>query len=261
MSTFKRGPGNVDDLLATTLDDYKNELVEQWLSGIPFTKKIMQSENKDMVSGGNDLVESVDFQDNDTAGFVSGTDIVGTAINQTFTQAKFVWALLAGTVGILDTELGQNTGKNQLRNLLKARVNNLTNTFKENLENAFGAASTPNANTVWALADIVNSSDPTLANFGDIDRDDNTWWQSTQTASGSMATQGLEDIRTAYYTTSRGQIDPVNMLLTTQTVYEAYQARLQPQEQLQRSDGGDLEFDHLAFLACPDSNPRCISAC
>jgi hypothetical protein len=197
------------------------------------------------------IVEPVEYQDNDTAAWVSGTDVINTAINQTFTQTKFDWALLAGTVGILDTEMADNMGKHQLVKLLTARTKNLTNTFKEKLEDAFGDSSTDDVTTVWSLPDVVDSSNPTLGNYGDVDRSANSWWQATETASGSVATQGLEDIRTAYYTTSRGNMDPVNMLLTTQTVYEAYQARMTVSERLAKSDSGDLEFDHLAFNGKP----------
>ncbi len=252
MAGYAKGPGNVDnDLLALTLEDYRPQLTEQWLSGIPFTKKIMESQNVDQITGGVSINEMVEFQDNDTAGFVASTDTLSTAINQIATQAHFEWGLLAGTVGILDTEGADNMGKNQLKNLLKTRVANLTNTFKEQMEVAFGQSSTPNINTFWSLIDIVDSGNPTLGNFGDIERAANTWWQATETGSGSMATQGLEDIRTAYHTVSRGGIDPVNMHLTTQTLYTAYQARLTPSERLQQGQKGDLEFDHLTFMRKP----------
>lgn len=66
-----------------------------------------------------------------------------------------------------------------------------------------------------------------------------------------MATQGLEDIRTYFLTSSRDLTDPVNMMVTTQTLYEAYQARLTPFEQLVKTDTGDLEFPHLAFHGKP----------
>lgn len=250
MSSFTRGPANVDDLLTTTLDYYRDKLTENWLSGNPITKKMME-DGSDELDGGNDIVEHLEYQDNDTVAWVGVNGSVSVAINQILTDAKFKWAVLAGSVGITDREEAQNKGKSAMLNLLETRVKNLENTFKDKLEDAFGASSTPDLDTMWSIPDVVDASDPSAGTFGDIARATYTFWQATETGSGSMATQGLEDIRTAYYTTGRSLTDPVNVMLTTQTLYEAYQARLTPFERLTNNSKGDLEFDHLTFAGKP----------
>lgn len=250
MSSFTRGPANVDDLLTSTLDNYRDKLTENWLSGNPITKKMME-DGSDELDGGNDIVEHLEYQDNDTVAWVGVNGSVSVAINQILTDAKFKWVMLAGSVGITDREEAQNKGKSSMLNLLETRVKNLENTFKDKLEVAFGDSSTDNLDTMWSLPDIADSGNPTAGNFGDIDRSTYTWWGATETASGSMATQGLEDIRTAYYTTGRSLTDPVNLMVTTQTLYEAYQARLTPVERLVNANKGDLEFEHLAFAGKP----------
>ena len=250
MSTFTRGPANVDDLLASTLDNYREKLTENWVTGNPITKKMME-DGSDELDGGNDIVENLEYQDNDTAAWGAAAGTVSTTINQILTQATYLWTVLAGSVGITDREWAQNKGKSAMHNLLEVRVKNLENTFKDSLEVALGASSTTNTDTMWSLPDLIDSSNPTAANLGNISRTTYSWWQSTETASGSMATQGLEDIRTAYYTTGRSLTDPVNAMVTTQTVYEAYAARLTPFERFQSNKTGDLEFDHLAFANKP----------
>lgn len=250
MSSFTRGPANVDDLLTSTLDYYRDQLTEQWLSGNPITKKMME-DGSDELDGGNDIVEHIEYQDNDTVAWVGANGSVSVAVNQILSDAKFKWVVLAGSVGITDREEAQNKGKSAMLSLMETRVKNLENTFKDKLEAAFGAATTANTDTMWSIPDIADSADPGIANFGDIDRDTYTWWQATETASGSMATQGLEDIRTAYYTTGRSLTDPVNLMLCTQTLYEAYQGRLTPFERFASNSKGDLEFEHLTFANKP----------
>lgn len=251
MSSFTRGPSNVDDLLTTTLDNYRDQLTEQWLGGFPVTRKMMEGDNVDELDGGNDIIEHLEYQDNDTAAWVGVNGSVSVAMNQIMTDAKFKWVMLAGSVGITDREESQNKGKSSMIDLMEARVKNLQNTFKAKLETAFGDSSTDNTDTMWSLPDIIDSANPTAANFGDIDRSTYTWWGATETASGSMATQGLEDIRTAFQTVSRSMTDPVNVHLTTLTLYNAYQARLTPVERLTSRDKGDLEFDTLSFHGKP----------
>lgn len=251
MSSFTRGVANVDDLLTTTMDKYRDKLTEQWLGGYPITKKMLDGGNVDEIDGGNDIIEHIEYQDNDTADWIGVNGSVSVAVNQILTDCRFAWTMLAGSVGITDREEAQNKGQPAMLNLLETRIKNLENTFRSKLETAFGQASTPNANTIWSLPDIVDASNPTIGNFGDIDRSSYSWWQATETASGSMATQGLEDIRTAFHTVSRSMMDPVNLMLTTQTLYTAYQARLTPFERLAPTDKGDLEFNTLAFMGKP----------
>jgi hypothetical protein len=250
MSSFTRGPANVDDLLTTTLDAYRDECTENWVTGNPVTKKLFE-DGSDEIDGGNDIIEHLEYDQNQTASWVGPSGVVSVALNQILSDAKFKWVVLAGSVGITDREEAQNKGKAAMLNLLETRIKNLENTFKDKLEKAFGASTTADANTMWSLLDVVDSSNPTLGSFGDISRATYSWWGSTETASGSMATQGLEDIRTAYYTTGRSLTDPVNMMVTTQTLYESYQARLTVFERFQSNTKGDLEFDHLAFANKP----------
>ena len=54
----------------------------------------------------------------------------------------------------------------------------------------------------------------------------NTWWASTETASGSFATQGLKDGTTLYNTISKSLTDPADLSIMTQTVYEAFEATM-----------------------------------
>lgn len=92
MSSFTRGPANVDDLLTTTLDHYRDRLTENWVTGNPITKKMME-DGSDELDGGNDIIEHLEYQDNDTAAWVGANGTVSTAINQILTDARFAWVM------------------------------------------------------------------------------------------------------------------------------------------------------------------------
>jgi hypothetical protein len=251
MSSFTRGPANVNDLLASTLDDYRKDLTEQFYKGNKITKKLMEAGSIEEIDGGNDIVRNIAHQEGGTVAKITASSAVNISQAQEFTQARFAWAAIGGSVVIGDWERAQNSGKGKLFDLLAERVANVREEMNQNFEAFALASSTADTTSLWSLLDIIDSADPSAANYGDIDRDSYTWWAATEAASGSMATQGLEDIRTAYHTTSRAGMDPVSFLVTTQTVYEAYQARLTPFEQLSPTDKGDLEFDSLAFMRKP----------
>lgn len=247
MSSFTRGVTNVDDLLTSTMDIYRSKLTEQWKTATPMLKGMKLVD----VDGGNDIVENFEYQGNSTSGFVSKTSTVSTTIPQILTQGTFRFGWLTGSVGIQDFEEAQNNGKEAMLNLLETRIQNLKDKMKIDTETALGQASTPNANYFWSLPDIVDSGNPTLGNYGDIDRNTYSWWQAYEFASGSMALQGLEDMRLAHLTTSRDYTDPVDTILMTRTLFLAYQGRLTANEMFVSNKKGDLEFEHLSFMGVP----------
>lgn len=240
---------SADDILTSTLDELRDGMQEQWLSGNPVTKDLMKAGNVEMQDGGNQIVVDLEYQDNDTAAWVDQDTPVSTSINQILKQAQYYWAVLAGTVGIGDHDEAKNSGSAARHKLWETRMKNLKNTFINNMETAFVNAVTPAATQIWSLLDVVDASNPGIASFGNISRATYSWWGATETASGSFATQGLEDMRTAYFTTGRAQTDPVSMLISTQTVFESYLARLTPFERLDKI--ADLEFDHVTFNKKP----------
>ena len=250
MDVLSRGFPNIsDDDITSTLDNIRDTLTEQWMAGNPITKEMLKQKNIKSETGGNSIVEDLEYQDSDTIDWVDQATTLSVSTTPVLTQAQFLWAVLSGTITIGDHDEAKNSGTHKKHDLLKVRMNNLKNTFIDQLERALLRSTTTSVREVWSLVDVVASGDPGIANYGNIDRDNAAWWQATQTASGSMATQGLEDMRTAYNTVSRALTDPVSLIVTTQTVYEAYSARLIPQERLAKV--GDLEFDHLAFNSKP----------
>lgn len=251
MSSFSRGPSNVDDLLSSTLDKYRNELFEQWAKGNVLTKKLLKDGAIREIDGGNDVVEHLNYQLGGTAAWTAKNGTVSVSPAQQFTDATFPLKMLMGSVVLYDWEEAQNAGQPKMFDLLEARLNNLREEMDQAFEYAAIAAVTANTSTMWSLLDIVDSANPGVANYGGIDRSTYTWFQAYEAASGSMSTQGLEDIRLAYTTTSRGMTDPVAFHITTQTLYNAYNARLISYERLAPKDQGDLEFDSLAFHGKP----------
>ena len=250
MADFTRGPAAVDNLLATTLSEQKKQLTEQWVNNNVILQ-FLEKDSKEIIDGGISIVEELEYDDNGTVGWVGRTSTVPVTENEFLTQARFAWATIAGALVLNDHDMAQNMGKNRIISLSEAKIKNLQNTMSDKLERALLDDSTADANTLWTLYDIVDSSDPTLGDLGDIDRATYDWWQATEAASGAMATQGLEDIRTYEATVSRSMSDRPNVHVTTQALYLAYQARHTPLERFADRKVGDQEFDSLAFAKKP----------
>lgn len=262
MAEFTRGIANVDDILASTLSAIGDELTEQWLTGFPLTNDLMKQENVKELDGGNDIVEPIEYQNASSVAFVNDTSVLDTSIRQIMSQMHVPWRILAGTIGILDSEQAKNMGRYQLQNLVESRVKNLKNSFIEKLEIALFAGS-PGTDDIASLPEIVDSSDPSRGSYGDISRTTYTFWQANEvdgSTVGGFALAGIETVRSAELTVSKALTDRVTMHFTSQTLYASYMARLTQQEIFTASKDGDLEFDHLMFAGKPVMfSPQCTS--
>jgi hypothetical protein len=264
MAEFGAGPGTVDDILASTLSVSGDELTQQWMTGFPLTKKLMEDDLVVEVEGGNDIREPIEYQNASSAQWANDASIIDTSVRQIMTEMQVSWKMLFGSVATLFSEEAKNMGKYQKINLVKARLENLLNTKKHAMEEAFFTAdASVNADAPWSLDEIVDASDPTRANYGGIDRNTYTWWQGWEvdgSSSGGFATAGIETVRAAELATSQAMTDRVGMHFTSQTLYAAYQARLVQQEMFSKGDKGDLEFDSLLFAGKPVYwSPQCVS--
>ncbi len=112
------------------------------------------------------------------------------------------------------------------------------------------ALSTPvgEANNLIDLETLVNTG-----TLGSIAGGTDTFWQSTVTASGAFATQGLTDMTTAFYGVSGGATeDNPTHLITNKTIFQKYEQTRLP---LERISNGDLTFNagarNLTFKGIP----------
>lgn len=247
---FTRGTSNVGDQIAATLEDMKDEISNTWGRNNVVLKKFKDSmEEQD---GGREIVVPIEYQNSNTVQAIDRSSTLSTTIRETLTQAGFRWAAIGGSYGIDDLEKAMNSGKAQFINLLSHRLQNVLSEMEHKLEEFLLASSTADTKTPWSLYDIIDSADPTLANYGDIDRDSVSDWGAYEASSGAFATQGLEDLRTANETVkTRGNGRAPDLHITTTTVLNKYKARLTPFERLTPITKGDVEFSSMAFEGAP----------
>lgn len=164
------------------------------------------------------------------------------------TVAVYNWKQYAATVGITGLEKRSNSGEEAMINLLEAKTKQAEMTLRDKLSvDAFGDGTGNGSKVLTGLAAIVSAT----ATVGGLAPSTYAWWASTVTGSvGSFAAGGLAAMRTLYNTLSIGNDRP-DFLVTTQSVFESYEAVLQPQERFTNTKTADAGFQNLAFKGMP----------
>lgn len=246
---FTWGPANVTTLLTTTMANRDIKDIQDAVFNDLVLINYLKEKNAVKRSGGTSIIVPIRSSKNTTAGFYAGFDTINVTPQDELTSAQFKWKQAAASVSVSGREERiQNNGSYAVLDLVQSKIKGAEDALKDSINTALYASS-PATNDIGSL---VTSIDAT-STIGDINSTTYSFWQSTSTGSGSFATQGLTDFRTLWSTLEvKAPAAPTDLILTTTTVYNAYEAALQAQQRYAAdSRTGNGSFDSLMFRSAP----------
>lgn len=238
-----------DAVASTTLQNYQPTLQDNIFKKNPFFYWMLEKGAKMTVDGGRTIVVPITYAKNSTVAPYASYGIIDTTPQDNETAAEYGWSQYAGSIAISGKEMRQNSGsKTKLINLLEAKTKNAENAMREKLDiDLFGAQLT-NANGDNGLNGLQSLVDTTSV-VGNINSTlaANSFWDAQTTASGSFATQGLDNMRTTYNNCTIDGMGGPDLGLTTQTIFEYYEKGLQTQQRFTDTKTLDGGFENLKF--------------
>ena len=236
---------NFDNLLTTTLANYRKTLTDNVFTARPLTYTLMEKGRIRMLNGGTKVVEPLIYGLNDTVGSYSGYDSIALTPQEGISAAEFEWRQYAASIAISGIEEAKNNGDAEIINLLEAKIMQAEESMREGFNTMFFGDGTGNSSKDWnGLDNLVDNT----GTVGNIDSSTYTWWKSYKESTAGALT--LAQMATAYNSVSVGNDHP-DTLLTTQTLFEKYEALLQPQLRYTDTKTADAGFQNLLFKAAP----------
>ncbi len=236
---------NFDNLLTTTLANYRKTLTDNVFTARPLTYTLMEKGRIRMLNGGTKVVEPLIYGLNDTVGSYSGYDSIALTPQTGISAAEFEWRQYAASISISGIEEAKNNGDAEIINLLEAKIMQAEESMREGFNTMFFADGTGNSSKDWnGLDNLVDNT----GTVGNIDSSTYTWWKSYKESTATALT--LAQMATAYNSVSVGNDHP-DTLLTTQTLFEKYEALLQPSLRYTDTKTADAGFQNLLFKAAP----------
>jgi hypothetical protein len=238
---------NFDALLSTTLANYRDQLTDNIFTARPLTYFLQDKGRIRMLNGGTKIVEPLIYGANSTVKSYSGYDSIALTNQTGITSAEYDWKQYAASIAISGIEEAKNNGEQEIINLLEAKIMQAEESMREGFNQMFFADGTGNSSKDWnGLANIVSAT----GTVGGINRatTGNDYWKSYVESTATALT--LAQLSTAYNTVSVGNDHP-DMVLTTQTLFEKYEALLQPQLRYTDTRTADAGFQNLLFKAAP----------
>jgi hypothetical protein len=242
------GNANFDALLSTTLANYRNQLTDNVFTARPLTYMLMEKGRIRMLNGGTKIVEPLIYGQNSTVASYSGYDTISLTAQDGISAAEYDWKQYAASIAISGIEEAKNNGEQEIINLLEAKIMQAEESMREGFNQMFFGDGTGNSSKNWnGLGNIVESGN-TVGGINSATGQGNDWWRSYEENTAGALT--LAQMATAYNSTSVGN-DHIDTVLTTQTLFEKYEALLQPQLRYTDTKTADAGFQNLLFKSAP----------
>ena len=242
------GNSNFDEILSTTLNNYVPKLVDNVFSARPLFYALTNGQTIRRISGGAKIVVPIIYGTNSTAGSYATTDTISTTAQTGISAAEYDWKQYAATVTINGMEEAKNNGEAQIIDLLEGKIFQAQETIIENMNTMFWADGTGNSSKDWIGLDLIVTKPNTSLGGIDPTGAGNSFWASTETNQGGALTSA--GMATLYNDVSVGNDQP-NIIITTQSLYEAYEATLTDQIRYTDTDVADAGFQNLMFKGAP----------
>jgi hypothetical protein len=200
-----------------------------------------------MLNGGTKIVEPLIYGQNSTVASYSGYDSLALTPQEGISAAEFDWKQYAASIAISGIEEAKNNGEQEIINLLEAKIMQAEESMRESFNQMFFADGTGNSGKDWnGLGNLVETGN-TVGGINSA-TSGNEFWRSYEENTATALT--LAQMSTAYNSVSVGNDHP-DTLLTTQTLFEKYEALLQPNLRYTDTKTADAGFQNLLFKAAP----------
>jgi hypothetical protein len=238
---------NLTDIVSTTIQNRSRAIADNVTKNNVLTAYLNRRGNRKTFSGGNTILQELSFAENANGGWYSGYDLLPVAAQDVISSAEFAIKQLACPVVMSGLEQLQNAGREQMIDLLEARIT-VAEATMANLQSqgVYSDGTTYGGKTLTGL-DAAVAITPTNT-YGGIDRGTWTFWKN-KVLSGNTETSATIQGRmnTLWASLVRGADQP-DLIVADNIMWGFFVASLQNIQRFTTPETGNLGFTTLKFM-------------
>ncbi len=176
MATF----ANLSDIVTTTIQSRSGALADNVTNNNALLLKMRERGNVKPFSGGNVILQELMYNDpaTENAGSYSGYDVIDITPNSPISAAQFDIKQYAAAVSINGLEMLQNSGKEQIIDLLEGRIQVAESQLMNDISTGLYSNGTGNGGKDITGLALAVSAAPTSGIYGGINRANWSFWQN-----------------------------------------------------------------------------------
>lgn len=241
-------PSTITDVVATTIQSRTRKIADNVTLNNAVMAYLNRRGNRKPFSGGNTILQELSFAQNGNGGWYSGYDLLPVAAQDVISAAEFAIKQLACPVTMSGLEQLQNAGREQMIDLIEARINVAESTMANlQAQGIYSDGTTFGGKTITGLDAAVPVT--VTNNYGGIDRNTWTFWRPQSTTPGVAITSATIQghMNTMWASLVRGSDQP-DLIVMDNVMWGLYIASLQAQQRFVQAETGNLGFPTIKFM-------------
>jgi hypothetical protein len=237
---------NYTDIIATTIESRSRKIADNVTHNNAALMKMGQKGRIKTFSGGWKILQELSFAENTNASFYSGYDLLPVGVADVISAAEYEIKQAAVPVVISGLEQLQNTGKEQMIDLLESRLQVAESTMANLLcAGIYSDGSGFGGKEILGLDAAI----PTGGNdtYGNIDNTTYTFWTAQYDATARTASDIQTGMNDMWASLVRGADRP-DLILADNVFWTTYIDSLQAQQRFTNTNTADAGFMTVKFM-------------
>jgi hypothetical protein len=263
---------NVSEIMTTTLESRTKMVQDNVTENNAILMKLSKRGKIKPFSGGRVIYQELEYAENSTYKRYSGYEQLNISPSDVFTAAEFDIKQSAVAVSISGLEMLQNSGPEQMIDLLEGRIANAEKTMANNISADLYSDGTADGGKQIGGLQLLIADSPSTGTVGGINRATWSFWRNQVTSGTTATAANIQSLmNTTWLKMVRGNDRP-DLILADNAHYQLYWESLQSIQRIQQSDmaeagfmalkymdadvvydggyGGSAPADHMYFLNC-----------
>ena len=238
----------ITDIIATTIQSRTGQIADNVTSNNALLMKLKQRGNIKTFSGGNTIMQELSFASNGNAGWYSGYETLPIAAQDVLSAAEYVIKQAACPVTISGLEQLQNAGKEQIIDMLDARMevaeSSMANLIASGL---YSDGTLAGGKQIDGLKKQVAASPVNVV--GGIDRS-TVWlfWRNQVLSTGTLTSANVQQKMNDMWAKLVRGADRPDLILVDNTFWSTYLASLQAIQRFTGTDTAKLGFVSVKYM-------------
>lgn len=242
----------ISDILATAIQSRTGVIADNVTSNNALLDKLKKRGNIKTFSGGTSILQELSFASNGNAGWYSGYETLPIAAQDVISAAEYTIKQAACPVTISGLEQLQNAGKEQIIDLLDARLD-IAESSMANLINSglYSDGTGAGGKQIDGLLKQVSTTPTNIV--GGIDRSvwnffKNQYFRCTTTGGAAMSATNIQTYFNRMWSTLVRGADRPDLILVDNIAWSFYMSSLQVIQRFTGTDTAKAGFSSIKFM-------------
>lgn len=242
---------NLSEIVSTTLYNRSKAFADNVTDNNALLSRLEKRGKRKPFSGGRQIVQEIEYGENGTFGWYSGYDPLNISPSEVFTSAVFDIKQCSVAVSMSGLEELQNSGEEQVIDLLEGRISNAEKTMRNKMAEAvYSDGTADSGKQLGGLQLLV--ADAGTGTVGGINSSTFSFWQNytydaTTDGGAAASTSNIKTyMNTVWLNLVRGADKP-DLIVADNVYYSLYWESLQAQQRFTSKEMGEAGFDSLKY--------------